>query len=147
MNKTFVSVTVAGVAFVCGIAALHAQAPTRSSWSGIFTAAQAERGKQLFMDHCAACHGETLAGAEMAPQLAGSEFLSNWNGETLNALTDRIRVTMPADNPGKLSAVSATDIAAFILSRNHMPPGGTDLPRDSVVQAQIRIDALNPVEK
>ena len=130
-----------------GAASLHAQGAGRSSWSGIFTAAQADRGKQLFMDNCAKCHGESLAGDEMAPQLAGPDFLSNWNGENVGDLVERIHTTMPADDPGKLSAASATDVAAFILSANQMPAGTTELPRDQQVQSQIRIDALNPAAK
>ncbi len=131
-----------------GIASLQAQgAPGRSSWSGVFTAAQAERGHQLFNDNCAKCHGATLAGDEMAPQLAGPDFLSNWNGETVADLVNRIHSTMPADDPGKLSAAQATDIATFILSANQMPAGATELPRDAQLQTQIRIDALNPAAK
>lgn len=130
-----------------GVASLEAQEGPRSSWSGIFTAAQAERGKQLFMDNCAKCHGQTLAGDEMAPQLAGPDFLSNWNGENVGDLVERIRTTMPADDPGKLSRASATDLAAFILSSNQMPAGANELARDQPVQAQIRIDAINPANK
>lgn len=138
----------AAVVFVAvGAASLHAQGAGRSSWSGIFTAAQADRGKQLFMDNCAKCHGETLAGDEMAPQLAGPDFLSNWNGENVGDLVERIHTTMPADDPGKLSVASATDVAAFILSANQMPAGANELPRDQQIQTHIRIDALNPASK
>jgi cytochrome c len=148
MKKIVVSVAVAATALACGSAALQAQgAPPRSSWSGIFTSAQADRGKQLFMDNCAKCHGETLAGDEAAPQLAGPDFLSNWNGENVGDLVERIHSTMPADNPGKLSVASATDVASFILSSNQMPAGAAELPRDQQLQQQIRIDALNSATK
>ena len=126
---------------------LYAQGGARSSWSGIFTAAQSDRGKALFMDNCAKCHGESLAGDEAAPQLAGSSFLSNWNGENVADLVERIHTSMPADDPGKLSLASATDLAAFILASNQMPAGQAELPRDPTIQAQIRIDALNPANK
>jgi quinoprotein glucose dehydrogenase len=130
-----------------GIVSLQAQGAPRSSWSGVFTAAQADRGKQLFMDNCAKCHGESLAGDEAAPQLAGSNFLSNWNGENVADLVERIHTSMPADDPGKLSLASATDLATFILASNQMPPGQGELPRDQTVQQQIRIDAINPAAK
>ena len=129
-----------------GTVALQAQTQ-RSVWAGVFTAAQADRGKALFMTNCAKCHGESLAGDEAAPQLAGSQFLSNWNGETVADLVDRIHTSMPADDPGKLSVASSTDIATFILSSNQMPAGSAELPRDQPVQAQVRIDALNPSGK
>jgi mono/diheme cytochrome c family protein len=131
-----------------GVVVLQAQgAGPRSSWSGVFTSAQVDRGHQLFTDNCAKCHGANLAGDEMAPQLAGPDFLSNWNGENVGDLVERIHSTMPADNPGKLSAAQATDIATFILSANQMPAGGAELPRDQQIQQQIRIDALNPAAK
>ena len=117
---------------------------TRSAWSGVYTAAQAERGKVLFTENCARCHGDNLAGIEMAPALSGSSFLSNWNGENVANLVDRIRTTMPADDPGKLSRVSATDLTAFIFSSNAMPAGEFELARDQPLQAGIRIDALKP---
>ena len=146
MKSIFVGLT--AVAILAGsIVALQAQGSGRSSWAGVFTAAQAERGHQLFTDNCAKCHGATLAGDEMAPQLAGPDFLSNWNGENVGDLVERIHTTMPADDPGKLSAAQATDIASFILSANQMPAGSADLPRDAQIQQQIRIDALNPAAK
>lgn len=150
MKAAFTSMAVAAaMACVMGasIISLQAQGAPRSSWSGVFTAAQVGRGKQLFMDNCAKCHGESLAGDEAAPQLAGPDFLSNWNGENVGDLVERIHTSMPADDPGKLSVASATDLAAFILSSNQMPAGQAELPRDQTVQAQIRIDAINPANK
>jgi mono/diheme cytochrome c family protein len=143
MKKHLVSLAAAAM-LAGGVVSLAAQDAARSSWSGVFTSAQADRGKTLFMDNCAKCHGETLAGDEAAPQLAGPQFLSNWNGETAADLVERIRTTMPADDPGKLSRPSATDVAAFILSSNGMPAGAAELPRDQPVQAQIRIDGTKP---
>jgi mono/diheme cytochrome c family protein len=146
MKSIFVGLTAAAI-LAAGMVSLQAQGTPRSSWSGIFTSDQAGRGKQLFMDNCAKCHGANLAGDEAAPQLAGPDFLNNWNGENVADLVDRIHTTMPADNPGKLSQASATDVAAFILSSNQMPAGAAELPRDQPIQAQIRIDGLNPAAK
>jgi mono/diheme cytochrome c family protein len=146
MKSIYIGAAVAAI-LAGGIASLWAQGAPRSSWSGVFTAAQADRGHQLFNDNCAKCHGATLAGDEMAPQLAGPDFLSNWNGENVGDLVERIHSTMPADDPGKLSAAQATDIASFILSANQMPAGSAEMPRDQQLQQQIRIDALNPAAK
>jgi cytochrome c len=146
MKSIILGVTAAAI-LAAGVVSLQAQGAGRSVWSGVFTSAQADRGKTLFMANCAKCHGETLAGDEAAPQLAGSQFLSNWNGESVADLVDRIHSSMPADDPGKLSVASATDLAAFILSSNQIPAGATELPRDQPIQAQVRIDALNPAAK
>ena len=43
----------------------------RSVWDGVYTAEQAKRGEALYGQHCAACHGGTLLGAEAAPALTG----------------------------------------------------------------------------
>jgi mono/diheme cytochrome c family protein len=143
MNKVIVCITVVAT-LAGGAAALQAQGAGRSVWTGVFTSAQADRGKVLFTDNCAKCHGDNLQGEDQAPQLAGPGFMSNWNGETVGDLVDRIHTSMPADDPGKLSLASATDLAAFILSSNQLPAGTAELPRDQQLQAQIRIDATKP---
>jgi quinoprotein glucose dehydrogenase len=127
-----------------GMVSLQAQNAGRNVWSGVFTSAQADRGKALFAANCAKCHGDSLQGEDQAPQLAGSNFMSNWNGENVGDLVDRIHTSMPADNPGSLSLASATDLAAFILSSNSIPAGAAELPHDPQLLAQVRIDANKP---
>jgi S-disulfanyl-L-cysteine oxidoreductase SoxD len=119
------------------------QAP-RSVWDGIYTADQAARGKDQFDAHCAKCHGATLAGAEMAPALAGSSFLDNWNGTSVGDLVERVHTTMPGDNPGSLSRKAVTDIVSYILSANQIPAGAAELPADAQIQAMFRIDGSKP---
>ena len=46
--------TVAGPAFAT--AAAGEQAPQKTTNSGVYTAAQAERGQKVFSDKCTACH-------------------------------------------------------------------------------------------
>jgi cytochrome c len=121
-----------------------AQGAPRSVWSGVFTAEQAERGKAAYEERCAKCHGPTLAGAEMAPALSGASFLDNWNGIMVGDLVERIRTTMPADNPGSVSRRMATDIVTYILSVNQVPAGAAELPGDAQIQALFRIDASKP---
>jgi mono/diheme cytochrome c family protein len=90
-------------AAIITLAAAIAQEGTRSVWDGVYTDAQAKRGQGLYNQHCASCHGDQLTGGEMAPPLAGGEFLSNWNGLTLGDLFERIRKTMPLNEPGNLN--------------------------------------------
>jgi mono/diheme cytochrome c family protein len=120
------------------------QTATRSVWDGVYTADQAARGKEQFDSHCANCHGATLAGAEMAPALAGASFLDNWNGTAVGDLVERIRTTMPGDNPGSLGRKTATDIVSYILSVNQVPAGAAELPSDAQIQAMFRIDSSKP---
>ncbi len=94
---------------------------------GVYTAAQAERGQAQFSQNCAACHGSGLTGNGEAPALVGGEFISNWAGLTAGELFERIRTTMPQDNPGKLSRAQYSDILAFILKANGYPAGQKEL--------------------
>ena len=46
-----------------------------------FTAAQAAKGKTLYLDHCASCHGARLEGEHISPALAGDRFDRTWRLE------------------------------------------------------------------
>src|ERR1700735_2072049 len=98
-----------------------AQSPDRSVWDGVYTAEQAKRGETLYANNCASCHGSALGGGESAPALAGGEFFANWNGLTLGDLFDRIRVSMPADRPGKISRAQNTEVLAVMLRVSQFP--------------------------
>ena len=105
---------------------------------------QAKRGEALYANNCASCHGSALEGGESAPPLTGGEFFANWNGLTLGDLFDRIRVSMPADRPGKLSREQNADVLAFMLNVNQFPLGKTELEHQSEVLKQIRFEAEKP---
>lgn len=143
-NLDDMKLTYAMLSVVLVAAFALAQDTTRSVWDGVYTADQAKRGETAYATNCAACHGDQLTGGEMAPPLAGGEFLSNWNGLTMGDLFDRIRTTMPAGKPGSLSRETNADIAAFILSFNKFPAGALELPHQSEVLKQIKIDAEKP---
>jgi S-disulfanyl-L-cysteine oxidoreductase SoxD len=127
--------------------ALLAQAPSRSVWDGVYTEEQSKRGEAMYAKECGMCHGSTLEGIEMAPPLAGGEFLDKWAGQTLGDLFERTRKTMPVTKPGKLPREVYTDITAFMLSVNEFPAGQAELSRDTQVMQQIRIDAIKPEKK
>lgn len=128
-------VWIAAVVFL----AVAAAQETRSVWDGVFTEAQSDRGKALYGRECASCHGDTLGGGESAPPLVGDGFLSNWNGLTVGDLFDRIRVSMPQDNPGRLSRQQDADIVAYMLAFNQFPAGKAELDTHSEVLKQIQI--------
>jgi mono/diheme cytochrome c family protein len=122
--------------------ALHGQT-ARSVWDGVYTREQADRGEALYVNHCGGCHGPTLAGAD-APALAGPEFSANWNTLTLVDLFERIRTSMPPDDPEKLGAQQKTDVLAHMLSVGKFPAGTADLPRDGQVLSQVRYLSMKP---
>jgi quinoprotein glucose dehydrogenase len=122
-----------------GIGLLAAQT-SRSVWDGVYTSEQAARGSALYASNCASCHGSALGGGESAPPLTGGEFFSNWNGLTVGDLFERIRISMPADRPGRLTREQNADIVAFMLSVSEFPAGKSQLDRQAEVLKQIRIE-------
>lgn len=99
----------------------------KTTWSGLYTVEQAERGAKAYAAECAGCHGGGLGGQEAAPALAGDQFNANWEGQSLADLFDRIRTTMPQTNPGGLSRAQNADILAHILRTGGFPAGQTPL--------------------
>ena len=120
---------------------------TRSVWDGVYTSAQAERGAALYANNCASCHGSALGGGESAPPLTGGDFSSNWNGLTLGDLFERIRTTMPADRPGRLTRDQDVDVLAYMLSVSEFRPGQVELERQTEVLRQIHYDSTKPDKK
>jgi mono/diheme cytochrome c family protein len=127
------------------VAAIGARAQTTTSvWDGVYTDAQAARGSAEFGAHCAGCHGATLDGTGEAPALVGAQFLSDFNGLTVGALYDRIRTSMPQDNPASLSREQYADILAFLFKSNAIPGGAKELDRRSEYLKAISFEAANP---
>jgi len=127
------------------VAFLRAQDSTsRSVWDGVYNDTQANRGGSLYGEQCARCHGASLTGGEDAPALVGGVFLSNWNGLTLGDLFDRVRVSMPADQPGRLRREQIADILAYVLKANEFPTGSAELDYRVEYLKQIRFDATKP---
>ncbi len=116
----------------------------RSVWNGEYTDEQAKRGAPLYSAFCASCHGSELTGGEMAPALVGGEFMSNWNGVTLGDLFERIRVSMPQNDPGSLSRKQNADVLAYVLSSNKFPAGATELAAETEILKQVRFEASKP---
>jgi len=131
--------------------ALQQQSPSpssdeasRSVWDGVYTNEQADRGHSVYHSQCESCHGETLAGGDEVAPLAGAQFLANWSGLTVGDLFERIRKSMPANDPGRLTSQQNADVLAYVLAFNTFPPGQTELPPAVELLKQIRIEATKP---
>lgn len=130
--------------------AVSAQTPSPMSiWSGVYTAAQGQRGAELHSDVCAMCHGPRLNGAGQAemppsPAIAGAGFLRKWSGRNLAALFVLVRHTMPTDSPGTLTDQQAADAIAHMLAVSGVPAGGKEMPPDPKALGAIVIDANRP---
>jgi S-disulfanyl-L-cysteine oxidoreductase SoxD len=110
---------------------------TPTIWDGVFTQAQAARGKEAFTTFCAQCHKEDLSG-ETGPDLAGTRFRTRWDASTLNELFSKILKTMPRGS-ANLSPDMTVDIVAHILSANNFPAGERTLSANADSLGRIRI--------
>lgn len=132
-----------------------AQAPA-SVWAGVYTDAQAKRGEVIYKQQCAACHGDALEGngqTERAqrleralPPLSGDVFKGNWNGRPLSDLFDKMKKTMPWDDPGKIDVKQNADVLAYLLKFNQFPSGKAELPADPSLLTETLFEAVKPKE-
>lgn len=110
-------------------------------WDGVYTEAQAERGRVAYAQSCASCHADDLRGRSTAPSLVEESFAFLWEDMTIGDLFERTRARMPSDRPGSLTGTTYADILSFIAQKNGYPAGATELPQDLAVMKRIRITA------
>ncbi len=108
------------------------QTSDRSTRSGVYTVAQANRGRDTYAGMCQACHSPATH--------TGPAFTDAWGGRTLWELFRYISEQMPKSDPGSLAASEYAQVLAYVLELNGMPPGNTQLPTDSVILGKIRFD-------
>jgi mono/diheme cytochrome c family protein len=109
-----------------------AQAPTKTTNSGVYTAAQAARGKQTFNEKCSGCHEPS--------RFSGDSFLESWNNKTMKDIWDVASGTMPEDNPGSLKQQEYADILSYFLTLNEYPTGDAELQPGAAPMAAIKIE-------
>ena len=136
-----------GVALACVTAVAGAQTlKPVSVWSGVYTAAQNQRGEEVHSGACAHCHGPRLNGAgqsEMppSPAIAGATYLRKWAGRNVAMLFVYVRHTMPPDAPGTLTDQQSIDAIAHMFAVSGMPAGDKELPLDPNALANIVIES------
>jgi cytochrome c5 len=99
----------------------------KQMWDGVFTVAQATRGKALFDNSCSRCHNVALTGSERGPALKGELFWSHWEDDALLTLFTKIRDTMPQGGIESVPDEGKLDILAHILSMNEVPAGPEEM--------------------
>jgi cytochrome c5 len=130
---------------LCGLTAalstLRAQGPAAEPriWQGIYTEAQAERGKETFTSTCLRCHGADLKGVT-APALTGDRFFESWGGEPIDRLFVKIRDTMPPTfSTSAIDDKTKLEIVTYILQANGFPSGTSELAVGADVMATALI--------
>ena len=145
----------------CGAAVANAQAQaaasgaTRSVMDGVYTTAQAVRGRAQYETQCILCHlergqgqqaeteivGESLEreGDAEAPELAGAAFQVKWTGHTVQELFEITATTMPPGGAGTLGPQAYADLLAYLLELNAFPAGAQELSseRDQLTRIAI----------
>jgi mono/diheme cytochrome c family protein len=126
---------------LCG-AAVQAGQP-RSLTSGVYSAAQAARGAEIYKAQCVSCHGAAMDGS-IGPPLVGDSFLANWSARPLSEVADKIQKTMPFEQPGSLSRQQTADLLAYMLQVGTFSAGPVDLGDNAlplVVMPVARLEA------
>ena len=114
---------------VLGAASVALAAQQRTVWDGVFSTAQAERGKAVYESFCASCHSEDLSGGGRyecveAPHLKG---LDNLDGRDLAGIFEWTKDHMPPGDPSSVSADEKLDVFAYICQQNGAPAGQAEL--------------------
>lgn len=132
------TIVVAACILPASVGPLQAQgrAPpaVRSTLAGVYTEAQAARGRDTFAGMCQSCHTPSTH--------TGPVFLSHWGGRPLWDLFDFIRQNMPQSDPGSLSPAEYAQVLAWVLKLNGMPPGARELPVTPAGLRAIRFDTV-----
>ena len=148
MTKTGSAFFILGIALIgagysASLNTVQAQAPA-SVLDGIYTTAQAERGKKVYADTCVGCHGEKLEGGAAGPTLSGPDFTNGYKDGSAGALLNKMSQDMPSNAPGSLEPQQYADVFAYVLSVNKYPAGQTDLPIDPNALKAVKMAAPKP---
>ena len=108
-------------------------------WSGVYTAAQAARGRTAFVKSCSNCHNSTLDGTVRAPALHGDKFMADWVDTNLYTLFTKLRDTMPATYPDSVADDVKLDILAYLLQANSFPAGQSELKLNEKALGNVQI--------
>jgi S-disulfanyl-L-cysteine oxidoreductase SoxD len=107
-------------------------------WAGVYTAAQAERGRSVVEQHCSECHHDDLSGGE-GPALVGTAFMVKWEMQSVERLFHKIRDTMPEVGSTEVSDAQKLDTVAYILQQNGFPAGTAELTDTKDTLANLRM--------
>ena len=122
--------SIACLVFAPRLLVAQGAAPGGTVWDGVFTEAQAARGKAAYGRSCAACHKEDLLGGGTAPALAGEAFFRRWNESTLDDVVQTMRSSMPQEAPNSLDAQVYVEITTYLLQASGSPTGSGELTAD-----------------
>ena len=107
-----------------------AQSEPITTRSGVYTDAQAERGRRQYLGTCKSCHQPST----------GVAFEKHWKGRSVGDLLSFMNTQMPKNDPGSLEPQQYADLAAYLLKVNAMPSGQVELPPDPEALTAVIIE-------
>ena len=148
--RTKIVIGALSITLTCGM--LAAMQGRKSVWSGVYSDAQAERGKEEYQKTCARCHAASLDGVQdanllgdFAPRFSmrGTDFMERWREDTAQSLFDLIKKGMPPRNEPKAppapdySDQTVLDLMAVIFKGNGFPAGTAELGTNNLRNTHI----------
>ncbi len=107
-----------------------AQSEPITTRSGIYTDAQAERGRRAYLGTCKLCHQPST----------GAVFEKHWKGRSVADMLSYMNAQMPKNDPGSLEPQQYADLAAYLFKMNAMPSGPTELASDLSALTSVMIE-------
>ncbi|MDR7420490.1 MAG: cytochrome c [Armatimonadota bacterium] len=140
MRRSVVVVLVVGVLVAGVVPAIRAGAEpaTRPAGATMLVAQvspQIERGRAVYGNSCARCHGAQGQGGD-GPRLIGSPNSLKDYG-TVQKLFDFVKTNMPENAPASLKDEEYWDVLAFILDANGLLPPNTTLGPETSDQVKL----------
>lgn len=103
-----------------GESAIRSPQNERTVWDGVYSVAQAERGRAAFESECTRCHD--------VGDFVGEDYLATWRGQTLKDFYLYISSGMPPDLHEEIADFEVyADMLAYVLRSNDFPTGEADL--------------------
>ena len=125
----------AGTLLTVALSAGPAVQEGQTTLDGVYTEAQAARGKEFFEQTCSKCHSFAPVEPKLeGPLLGGETFFNNWEDKSVFQIVTSIRLGMPPDGSVIVDATQAADVVAFILMTNKLPAGKSELVADATAR-------------
>ena len=102
--------------------------------AGLFSQAQANRGRDQFRSMCTECH--------TAGEFSDQTFKVKWARRSVGDLYEFIHTSMPDDAPGILTEAQALDLVSYILEMNGFAPGSRQMEADQAALDGVSLSAL-----
>lgn len=109
-------------------------AATAAAPAGLFSQAQANRGRDSFRSMCTECH--------TAGEFSDQTFKVKWSRRSVGDLYEFIHTAMPDDAPGILTEAQAIDLTTYILEMNGFEPGSRQMQADQAALDEISLSVL-----